>query len=148
MCTIALNRCKYKNTKHIHAYKTLKTVGVQIIMLKHPTKHKKNTHRTHIPYKHLNHMFSCKVSLTEGYWRLGEVQIYVINSITITVSFCKFVCATYSLICCPFLFVSKSVLKVSVRRALVIRMKQYWTDNEILMDQSRKKTCVHVSASP
>ena len=28
---------KYKT----HAYKTLKTVGVQIIMLKHPTKHKK-----------------------------------------------------------------------------------------------------------
>ena len=24
-----------------HAYKTLKTAGVQIIMLKHPTKHKK-----------------------------------------------------------------------------------------------------------
>ena len=31
-----------------HAYKTLKTVGVQVIMLKHPTKHKKNTHKTHI----------------------------------------------------------------------------------------------------
>ena len=30
---------KYKT----HAYKTLKTVGVQIIMLKHPTKHKKNS---------------------------------------------------------------------------------------------------------
>ena len=28
---------KYKT----HAYKTLKTVGVQIIMLKYPTKHKK-----------------------------------------------------------------------------------------------------------
>ena len=38
--SIALNRYKYKNTKHI-AYKTLKTVGVQIIMLKHPTEHKK-----------------------------------------------------------------------------------------------------------
>ena len=25
-----------------HAFKTLKTVGVQVIMLKHPTKHKKN----------------------------------------------------------------------------------------------------------
>ena len=24
-----------------HAYKTLKTIGVQVIMLKHPTKHKK-----------------------------------------------------------------------------------------------------------
>ena len=24
-----------------HAYKTLKTIGVQIIMVKHPTKHKK-----------------------------------------------------------------------------------------------------------
>ena len=34
-----------------HAYKTLKTVGVQRIMLKHPTKHKKNTHKTHIPYQ-------------------------------------------------------------------------------------------------
>ena len=28
---------KYKT----HAYKTLKTAGVKIIMLKHPTKHKK-----------------------------------------------------------------------------------------------------------
>ena len=38
---------KYKRD----VYKTLKTVGVQIIMLKHPTKHKKNTHKTHIPYQ-------------------------------------------------------------------------------------------------
>ena len=38
---------KYKT----HAYKTLKTVGVQIIMLKHPTKHKKHTQETHIPYQ-------------------------------------------------------------------------------------------------
>ena len=39
---------KYKR----HAYKTLKTAGVQIIMLKHPTKHKKmNTHETQIPYQ-------------------------------------------------------------------------------------------------
>ena len=30
-----------KNMKHMHIYKTLKTVGVQVIMLKHPTKHKK-----------------------------------------------------------------------------------------------------------
>ena len=35
---------KYKT----RAYKTLKTVGVQIIMLKQPTKHKKNTHKN--PY--------------------------------------------------------------------------------------------------
>ena len=35
---------KYKT----HAYKTPKTGGVQIVMLKHPTKHKKNTH---IPYQ-------------------------------------------------------------------------------------------------
>ena len=40
---------KYKT----HAYKTLKTVAVQIIMLKHPAKHKnKNTHKTQIPYQH------------------------------------------------------------------------------------------------
>ena len=38
---------KYKT----HAYKTLKTAGVQIVMLKHPTKHKKNTHKTCIRYK-------------------------------------------------------------------------------------------------
>ena len=36
---------KYKT----HAYKTLKTVGVQIIMLKHLSI-KKYTHKTHIPY--------------------------------------------------------------------------------------------------
>ena len=35
----------------IHACKTLKTVGVQIIMLKHPTKNKKRIPiKTHIPY--------------------------------------------------------------------------------------------------
>ena len=39
---------KYKT----YAYKTLKTVGVQVIMLKHLTKRKKNTHKTHIPYQH------------------------------------------------------------------------------------------------
>ena len=33
-----------------HAYKTLKTVGVQVIMLKHPTKHK-NPHKIHILYQ-------------------------------------------------------------------------------------------------
>ena len=32
---------KYKT----HTYKTLKAIGVQIIMLKHPTKHKKNIHK-------------------------------------------------------------------------------------------------------
>ena len=35
-----MNRCKYKKYK-THAYKTLKSAGVKIIMLKHPTKHKK-----------------------------------------------------------------------------------------------------------
>ena len=35
----ALNRCKYKNAKHMHI--RLKTADFQIIMLKHPTKHKK-----------------------------------------------------------------------------------------------------------
>ena len=36
-----------------HVYKILKTVGVQIIMLKHPAKHKKkkNTHKIHILYQ-------------------------------------------------------------------------------------------------
>ena len=32
---VQIQKCK------THAYKTLKTVGVQIIMRKHPTKHKK-----------------------------------------------------------------------------------------------------------
>ena len=40
-----------KKKNETHAYKTFKIVGVQIIMLKHPTKHKKNTHKTHIPYQ-------------------------------------------------------------------------------------------------
>ena len=31
-------RGKYKNIKHMHINKTLKTAGVQTIMLKHPTK--------------------------------------------------------------------------------------------------------------
>ena len=50
-CSIALNRCKYKT----HAYKTLKTVGVQIIMLKHPTKHKRVKQHTDARqrFKHL-----------------------------------------------------------------------------------------------
>ena len=39
-CSTALNISKYKKKKKKNAYKTLKTVGVQIIMLKHPTKHK------------------------------------------------------------------------------------------------------------
>ena len=43
-CTEQVQIQKYKT----HAYKTLKTVGVQVIMLKHPTKHKKNTHKN--PY--------------------------------------------------------------------------------------------------
>ena len=32
---------KYKTHAYNYKIKTLKTVGVQIIMLKHPTKHKK-----------------------------------------------------------------------------------------------------------
>ena len=36
-CSEQVQIQKYKT----HAYKTLKTVGVQIIMLKHPAKHKK-----------------------------------------------------------------------------------------------------------
>ena len=36
-CAEQVQMQKYKT----HAYKTLKTVGAQIIMLKHPTKHKK-----------------------------------------------------------------------------------------------------------
>ena len=36
-CTKQVQIQKYKT----HAYNTLKTAGVQIIMLKHPTKHKK-----------------------------------------------------------------------------------------------------------
>ena len=36
-CTEQVQIQKYKT----HAYKVLKTVGFQIIMLKHPTKHKK-----------------------------------------------------------------------------------------------------------
>ena len=35
------NTKKKKNQNKTHAYKTLKTAGVQIIMLKHPTKHQK-----------------------------------------------------------------------------------------------------------
>ena len=38
---------KYKT----HAYKTLKTAGVKIIMLKYPTKHKKSTHKTQTQYQ-------------------------------------------------------------------------------------------------
>ena len=38
---------KYKT----HAYKTLKTAGVQIIMLKHPTKHKKKYPSAQTPYQ-------------------------------------------------------------------------------------------------
>ena len=34
-----------------HAYKTLKTEAVRVIVLKHPTKHKKKAHKTHIPYQ-------------------------------------------------------------------------------------------------
>ena len=36
-CAEQVHMQKYET----HAYKTLKTVGVQVIMLKHPTKHKK-----------------------------------------------------------------------------------------------------------
>ena len=45
--SIALNRCKYKNRKHIHIRHS-KTVGVQTIMLKHPIKQKKKTHKINI----------------------------------------------------------------------------------------------------
>ena len=41
---------KYKT----HAYKTLKTVGVQTIMLKHPTKHKKKEYQQN-PYTASTH---------------------------------------------------------------------------------------------
>ena len=47
-CAEQVQMQKYKT----HAYKTLKIAGVQLIMLKHPTKHKKNTHQTYIPYQH------------------------------------------------------------------------------------------------
>ena len=46
-CAEQVQMRKYKT----HAYKTLKTVGVQIIMLKHPFKHKKKTHKTNMPYQ-------------------------------------------------------------------------------------------------
>ena len=46
---------KYK----AHAYKTLKTAGVKIIMLKHPTKHKKvpikPKHRINVQKNNPNH---------------------------------------------------------------------------------------------
>ena len=46
-CAAQVQIQKYKT----HAYKALKTADVQIIMLKHPTKHKKNNHKTNIPYQ-------------------------------------------------------------------------------------------------
>ena len=47
-CAEQVQMQKYKT----HAYKTLKTASVKIIMLKHPTEHKKkSTHKTQTPYQ-------------------------------------------------------------------------------------------------
>ena len=47
-------------TYQTHAYKTPTTAGVEIITLKHPTKHKKNTHKTQIPYQRTHVALSFK----------------------------------------------------------------------------------------